>query len=410
MTLSLQHPTAICQGELTITGSKSESNRLLILQALYPQLTITNLSNSDDTQVLQKALSSTENIIDIHHAGTAMRFLTAYFAAFGNTKRILTGSQRMQERPIEVLVDALQKMGAQISYAKTTGYPPLEITPTLLNTDHIALPASVSSQYITALMLIGGKLPNGLRIDLEGTITSIPYIQMTSRLMERMGMANTFVGNTITVAHTTSIALIETAVESDWSSASYLYSILAIAKSGSIRLSHYRKDSLQGDAVLQKIYRQLGVASQFDGDCLVLTKIPDFTLPEELRLDLVNAPDIAQTIAVSCVALGVGCTLTGLHTLKIKETDRLVALQNELQKLGAQVQITHDSLHLHPHANLRAGVSIATYKDHRMALAFAPLALKVPLSIQEANVVSKSYPTYWDDLRTLQFDLEGLPK
>ena len=405
MTLDLHHPSAVVDGKLNITGSKSESNRLLILQALYPNLEITNLSNSDDTRAMQKALSVREDVVDIHHAGTAMRFLTAYFASQGSGTRILTGSQRMQERPIKILVLALQSMGAMIAYQKEPGFPPLKITSAPLKTDQIALPASVSSQYITALMLIAGKLPNGLKIHLEGKITSTPYIEMTNSLLQSLGIDSRFEGNTIVIKHTPNIDTKSLAVESDWSSASYAYSLLAIAQSGSITLTHYRQKSLQGDAVLQQIYRQLGIESRFEGAQLLLTKIPDFELPDRISLDLANAPDIAQTIAVTCAALGVGCTLTGLHTLKIKETDRLVALQNELQKLGTVLQITNDSLTLAPHTTLKSGISIATYKDHRMALAFAPLALKVPITILEADVVSKSYPSYWEDLKSLGFKI-----
>ena len=314
----------------------------------------------------------------------------------------------MQERPIGILVEALRSMGANIEYAKNEGFPPLQIIGTALEASTVRLPASISSQFITALLLTAPKLKHGLRIILEGTITSRPYIEMTCTLMRQLGIDVAFTGNTLEVAPTSRIPTAEIAVESDWSSASYAYSILALAEEGALTLTTYRKGSLQGDACLQSIFTQLGVESSFEHKQLQLRKIPNFKYPEKLVLDLAHAPDIAQTIAVSCAALGVACSLTGLHTLKIKETDRLIALQCELEKFGAEVHITADSLHLQPPTTLTADIAVATYNDHRMALAFAPLALKTTLQIKDALVVNKSYPSYWEDLKKLGFSVNSI--
>jgi len=405
MKLKLNHPTQIANGELTITGSKSESNRLLVLQALYPQIKIQNLSNSDDSQVTQKGLKSSGKIVDIHHAGTAMRFLTAYFASQANREVVLTGSERMQERPIKPLVEALSSLGANITYEKMEGFPPLVIKGKEIIENQVSLPANISSQYISALMLIAPSLKKGLVIDLIGETTSVPYIQMTQSIMNELGFETAFDGNQISIRPCSKIDPITWTVESDWSSASYHYSCVALCKEGKIVLNSYRNDSLQGDAVLIDIYKKLGVKTNFKPNQIILEKVKDFQLPNSIELNLVEAPDIAQTIAVSCFGLGVGCDLLGLHTLKIKETDRLIALENELVKLGAQIRVTDDSLHLSQSQNFKANQTIATYNDHRMAMAFAPLALKIPLQIADADVVTKSYPDFWNDLQEIDFEI-----
>ena len=391
--------------ELKITGSKSESNRVLLLQALYKGLTINNLSNSDDSQLMQKAIASEDTTVDIHHAGTAMRFLTAYFATRVGKTTTLTGSERMQERPIKILVDALNSLGASIKYTKKEGYPPLLIEGKTLSESVVHLKANVSSQYISALLLVAPTLKDGLTLHLEGEITSTPYINMTLSLLNDLGVQSTFESNTITVQPFVGNVTKTFTVESDWSSASYFYSIVALSPVGTqINISAYKPNSLQGDAILKDIYQKLGVESAFEGTVLSLKKV-DTPPIKKLTLDLTNAPDIAQTIAVTCLGLQIDCDLTGLHTLKIKETDRLVALQNEIKKLGTSIQITNDSLHLKSPSTLRSGVHIATYNDHRMAMAFAPLALKTTLCIDDAEVVSKSYPYFWEDLSTLGFEM-----
>ena len=405
MLLHINNPSQNCLGSLNITGSKSETNRLLLLQALYPGLTIENRSNSDDSVAMNHALTTDSSLIDIHHAGTAMRFLTAFFATQEGREIVLTGSSRMQERPIGVLVDVLRRLGAQIAYEKKEGYPPLRITGKALKGGAVSLPANISSQYISALLLIAPHLEEGLNLSLEGEITSLPYLKMTLALLERVGVHSQFEDKNIKINQQRIIADQTQVVESDWSSASYHFSCVALSSAGRIVLSSYRQDSLQGDAVLIDVYKKLGVDTRFENDQMILEKIKDFELPKTITLDLVEAPDIAQTIAVSCYGLGVACNLTGLHTLKIKETDRLIALENELSKLGAQIRVTEESLHLSADQDFKANQTIATYSDHRMAMAFAPLALKISHQIAEANVVTKSYPDFWNDLEALGFEL-----
>lgn len=388
-----------------ITGSKSESNRILLLQALYNGLIIENLSNSDDSVLMQNALISNSSTVDIHHAGTAMRFLTAYYATQPGKTTLLTGSSRMQERPIKILVDALKTLGANISYLKKEGYPPLKIIGTKLQNNMVEMEANVSSQYISALLLIAPSLPDGLKLQLKGKITSVPYIKMTLALLDDLGVKTTFDSNSITVKPFEGKTEKTFTIESDWSSASYYYSIVALGPIGTqLSLSSYKVNSLQGDSILRDIYNHFGVQSEFNGTELTLKKVE---IPSEdiLNLDLSNAPDIAQTIAVTCLGLQMGCNLTGLHTLKIKETDRLVALKHEIKKLGTEVKITDESFHLTSPMPLGSNVKIATYNDHRMAMAFAPLALKTDLSIEHADVVSKSYPDFWNDLSAIGFEI-----
>lgn len=404
MHLFLQNSTINPSTNITITGSKSESNRLLLLKALFENLEIQNVSNSDDSQYMLKALDSENSTVDIHHAGTAMRFLTAYFATLEGQTTLLTGSQRMQERPIKILVDTLRALGADIEYDKEEGYPPLRITGKTLLKDEVRMKANVSSQYISALLLMATKLKNGLTLHLEGKITSVPYIKMTLSLLDQLGVETSFEGQVIHVKPYLETVSKTFIVESDWSSASYFYSIVALSPVGTqINLSTYKKDSLQGDAVLQEIYTNLGVQTTFEGATINLKKI-NTKVPDSLNLDLANAPDIAQTIVVTCLGLQIKCKLTGLHTLKIKETDRLEALKNEIYKFGTSIDITDDSLHLSDFKPLISGAIVETYNDHRMAMAFAPLALKTSFSINEAEVVSKSFPDFWENLAELGFN------
>ena len=399
------------KSQISITGSKSETNRLLLLQALYSNLVLENTSNSDDSEVMLDVLkkfqlpASNSQLFDIHHAGTAMRFLTAFFAIQEGKEVVLKGSSRMQERPIQILVAALNQLGAEISYVEKEGFPPIKIKGKKLTNNKVSLSANVSSQYISALLLIAPKLENGLELTLEGEITSIPYIKMTLALLNEIGVVTSFEKNVIKVNNLQTITSKLITVESDWSSASYWYSIVAISEIGTeIQLSSYKENSLQGDAVLVEIYRDFGVESIFIENTILLKKIRNFQLPtSDFQLDLKDSPDIAQTIAVTCFGLGIGCCLAGLHTLKIKETDRLEALKTELTKLGATVSITNDSLTLEPSGKINENVNISTYQDHRMAMAFAPLALKVPVVIENAEVVSKSYPSFWDDLKQVGF-------
>jgi 3-phosphoshikimate 1-carboxyvinyltransferase len=404
MNLLLQSAICNLQSAISITGSKSETNRLLLLQALFPNISLDNTSNSDDSEVMQKALKGNDEIVDIHHAGTAMRFLTAYFAVNEGREVVLTGSQRMTERPIKVLVEALQQLGAQISYENEEGYPPIRIKGQKITANKVSIPANVSSQYISALLLVAPKLENGIELTLVGEITSIPYIKMTLALLNEIGVETSFEGNKIVVSPLIGIppSGARGLVESDWSSASYFFSIVALSAEASISLSSFKENSLQGDSALVEIYAKMGVETHFEGSKMTLVKQPNFKL-ETLNLDLNNTPDIAQTIVVTCLGLGIGCHLTGLHTLKIKETDRLEALRIELTKLGANISVTNDSLTLVATKEINSNVKIATYNDHRMAMAFAPLVLKVPIIIENAEVVSKSYPDFWVDMAGLGF-------
>ena len=391
-----------------ISGSKSESNRLLILQKLFDGITINNLSDSDDTHHLQHALLTNDTSINIGHAGTAMRFLTAFFATQSNRTVVLSGSERMHQRPIKILVDALRSLGAEITYTEKDGFPPLQIRGKKLIKNNVKINGNISSQYISALLLIAASLPNGLRIQLLGDITSIPYIKMTLSLLNRVGVSTNFEGQYIHVKPYLKPKEQVLVVESDWSSASYFYSIIALSKVGSeIGLSSYSKESLQGDSVLAKIYLHFGVETSFKENSILLRKTKESS-KDLLKIDLNKAPDIAQTIAVTCFGLGISCNLNGLHTLKIKETDRLEALHKELSKLGATISVTDDSLDLKASSKINSNISIETYNDHRMAMAFTPLAIKTPIQILDAGVVTKSYRNFWEDMQQIGFQFNKL--
>ena len=384
-------------GNIKITGSKSESNRLLVLQQFYSNLKIENLSNSDDSKLMQQALSSNSKEINIGHAGTAMRFLTAYFSVKENSEIVLTGSHRMKNRPIKILVNALKELGANIEYLEKEGYAPLKIVGKQLEKGIIEIEGSVSSQYISALLLIAPTLKNGLQLKFKGKVTSIPYIKMTLKLLGELSIEYTWEESVITVKPKSVIKERKIVIESDWSSASYYYSLVALSPNSEVTLSSYKKESLQGDSVLDNIYESLGVQTIYHNNSITLKNTGNLNTSKLLNLNLVSAPDIAQTIVVTCFGLGMECYITGLHTLKIKETDRLVALKNEIKKLGGEVIITNETLQLKESERIIENVSISTYDDHRMAMAFAPLATKVSIQIEEANVVSKSYPTFWKD-------------
>ena len=406
MHLDIKHITKECRGKLNITGSKSETNRLLLLQAFIPGFKIKNKSNSEDSKLMSAALRSKDEIINVNHAGTAMRFLTAYFSQIDGREVLITGSKRMQERPIKILVDALNSIGADIRYDKKNGYPPLRIKGKKLEGGLITLPANISSQFISALIMLGPFVEKGIELKLTGEITSKPYIKMTLSLLKRFGIQTKFEGQTIKVEFNNSPKKIDQIVESDWSSASYIFSIVALSNESEILLKTFRPKSLQGDSVVLKIYKKLGVLSRFNGNDLLLIK-ENSKLPKKIYCDLSNSPDIAQTITVTCFGLGIECELVGLHTLKLKETDRLFALYTELKKLGANIMVTKNSLYLSSNRSFINNCSISTYDDHRMAMSFAPLSLKVPLSIQDPSVVSKSYPDFWNDLIQLNFDVKN---
>jgi 3-phosphoshikimate 1-carboxyvinyltransferase len=388
------------KGTIQITGSKSISNRLLVLQQFYPNLKIENVSNSDDTIAIRKALESTSNEINIGHAGTAMRFLTAYFSVKEHAEVVLSGSQRMKNRPIKILVTALRELGAEIYYLEKEGYPPLKIIGKKLDNNFVEIEGNISSQYISALLLIAPTLQKGLQLRFKSEITSIPYIEMTLQLLKELGIKYSWEGDCIKIVPKTRIAPKTIIVESDWSSASYYFSLVALCPKSEIRLTYFKKGSLQGDAALTEIYKKLGVETVFESNSILL-KNSTILDSKPVSFNLMSTPDIAQTIAVTCFGLGIECFLSGLHTLKIKETDRLVALKNEIEKLGGEVQITNDSLHLKASVKINKNIHIRTYDDHRMAMAFAPLAMQVPLGIKESDVVSKSYPTFWKDFKEI---------
>ena len=390
---------------IELTGSKSETNRLLLLAALYPNLTLLNDSNAHDVSVMKKALQLNSGTVDIHHAGTAMRFLTAYFSVTENAEVLLTGSDRMKQRPIALLVDALRVLGAAIEYRGEEGYPPLHIKGAVLPRSSVSIAANVSSQYLSALCLVGAKLPEGIEIELIGSITSLPYLNMTLQLLERIGISAKLDDQRIRIAPKSEIEPISLAVESDWSAASYYYSIVALSKLGTkATLSTLREDSLQGDRVLSMIYKDFGVSTRFDDGKVILEKV-SAPVSQTLSYDLKDAPDIAQTIAVTAAGLHVDCFLTGLHTLPIKETDRLAAMKCELEKVGASVKIDAESLRVFGQKAKLQSASIATYNDHRMAMAFAPLAILIPLTIEESFVVEKSYPDFWRDLSSIGYQI-----
>ena len=394
---------------IQISGSKSISNRLLILESLFSNIKIGNLSNSQDTQLLKKALSDDSEIVDIHHAGTAMRFLTSYYSIQDGKTTILTGSGRMKERPIKNLVTALQNLGVEIEYLENEGFPPLKIKGRKITKTKVDVPANISSQFITSLLLIAGKLEHGLEINLVGEITSRSYIEMTLDILTKFGIKNTFISNTIKVYHFSENSKPKTQnpkyyeVESDWSSASYFYSFAALGRE-TIHLKSFYKESTQGDSAIAKIYEDFfGIKTLFNEEThqLTLEPIENFQFPEKIVLDMNNCPDIAQTLCVTASALKIPFEISGLGTLKVKETDRLLALHNELKKLGAETKTTDLTIESTSFNEPEENIFIKTYQDHRMAMSFAPFCLVKELNIEDENVVEKSYPMFWEDLKIL---------
>ena len=388
---------------IQLSGSKSETNRLLILQKLFSNIEIKNISNAQDSQLLIKALNSCEETIDIHHAGTAMRFLTAFFAIQDGKTTILTGSKRMKQRPIAPLVDALKNLGAEIHYIEKEGHPPIKIYGKTTTLSRVKISANISSQFITALILIGGKLENGLQIELIGKITSRPYLEMSLEVLRIVAphLKNkiTFIDNIISIPNITELPHKDYTIESDWSSASYFYSYVAISHQ-SLELGNFKRVSLQGDASLVNIYEIFfGIKTQFDDikQTISLTSTKNFVYPKLIKINMNDCPDIAQTLCVTATALKIHFEINGLSTLKVKETDRLVALQNELLKLGCHTEITNDSIKSTIFSEIGKNISIKTYDDHRMAMAFAPFRYIHSIHIENPEVVEKSYPNFWVD-------------
>ena len=391
---------------IIIPGSKSESNRLIILSSLIENISLENISNSDDTNYLLNAINTKSNVIDVGHAGTAMRFLTSYFCLKTEVDIRLLGSERMHNRPIKILVDSLRQIGASIEYTDKEGYPPLLIRRSKLSRNKLLIDRSKSSQYISSLLLVAPRIPGGLEIELKGRETSMPYIDMTVNLLKKIGVKVISKKNYFKVFELQNINPIKVLVESDWSSASYFYSIVAMAEIGySLTLSRFNKSSLQGDSNIAEIYKVFGVKTIYMGEKIKLEKIK-YDI-HEFSYDLSSNPDLAQTICVTCLGLGYTCHLTGLHTLKIKETDRLVALRNEISKFDLKVTINEDSIYFTAHKDfLKPDVMIETYDDHRMAMSFACLAMKTNLIICNPSVVTKSYTSFWLDLKKIGINFQ----
>ena len=395
---------ALLKASVQLPASKSISNRALILNALsYSPYEIQNLSDCDDTEVMVKALNSNARDFDIKAAGTAMRFLTAFLSKVVGEWTI-TGTERMKNRPIKILVDALNALGGKVEYMDREGYPPLRIFGSALQGGEISLSGGVSSQYISALLMIAPLMENGLTLSLEGNIISKPYIHLTLQLMELFGVKAEWNGQVIKV-QPQEYNPIRFTVESDWSAASYWYSMMALSKNAEIELSGLFKNSLQGDAAGAKLFAQLGVGTTFTDRGVVLKRTGN--LAKKLVYNFVNEPDLAQTFVVTCVFLNIPFRFTGLQSLKIKETDRIEALKTELRKLGYILTDSNDSILEWNGERCEPEDSpvIATYEDHRMAMAFAPAALVRPEGIEIAHpeVVTKSYPRYWDDLKAAGF-------
>ncbi|MFC6997774.1 3-phosphoshikimate 1-carboxyvinyltransferase [Rufibacter roseus] len=402
----VSHPTGKLSGTAILPASKSEANRALIIRALTGEdFLIHNLSDANDTQLLNRILSTPAGEeVSAEDAGTVMRFLTAYYAATGQ-KLVLTGTPRMCQRPIGVLVDALRTLGADIEYLGEEGYPPMRMKGfSGTGTNQLSVRSDISSQYISALLMIGPLLPQGLELTLEGKISSAPYIRMTLAQMAHFGVQAKFEGNHISVPAQKYQAK-EFTVESDWSAASYWYSMTALAQEADVFLPALRFNSLQGDSVLPELMVPFGVKTEFTENGVRLTKQPKEEKPE--RIDFSDCPDLAQTVAALAAGIKVEVEMTGLESLRIKETDRIAALQNEVQKFGAALtEVEPDVFKLILEKQPENEARVHTYEDHRMAMAFAPLALKLPLVVEEPKVVRKSYPRYWEELQKAGFEVE----
>ena len=395
----------ILRGTITLPASKSISNRLLIIKALSSaEINISNLSDAQDTKTLEALLSSTEDTLDCGHAGTTLRFLTAYLSTLNNSK-VLTGSDRMKERPIGVLVDALAQLGVDISYLGEIGYPPLQINGGNINGSEVTMDSNVSSQFVSALILIAPTLPNGLTIHLTKNVVSHAYIEMTLNTIRHFG---------ITARRKTGRIEIEPGeyasgklkIEGDWSSASYWYSLVALTDDAEIELLGLDETSWQGDSIVSSLFTLLGVKTKYTKRGVVLTKTP--VRAQELGYNFINSPDLTQTLVVTTAALGISSRYTGIETLKVKETDRVDALKSELRKVGVEIEeLKVGEITCFPSQLERASQAIKTFDDHRMAMAFAPLACVLgELTIENPDVVGKSYPNYWQDLKSVGFKIE----
>lgn len=409
MKYQLTAPNEEIRTTIKLPASKSISNRALILNALsYSPYDVENLSDCDDTNLMVKALNSNGRDFNVGAAGTTMRFLTAFLSKVVGEWTI-TGTERMKNRPIKVLVDALNHLGAKIEYMEKDGFPPLRILGSALQGGEISLPGNVSSQYISAILMIAPLMEQGVTLHLEGKIISKPYIKITLSLMERYGVRSSWIGDTIKVLPQ-EYKPIRFMVESDWSAASYWYEIVALSKKAEVELLGLFKNSVQGDAIVADLFKRLGVNTTFTERGVVLRRHGNVC--EKFVYDFVNEPDLAQTFVLTCIALNVPFRFSGLQSLRIKETDRIDALIKELRKIGYQLSNPKDSIleWNGERQKLEAHPVIATYEDHRMALSFAPLALRrlEGITIANPDVVSKSYPHYWDNLLSAGFKIESL--
>lgn len=406
MNLKLHKPINSVSGTINLPGSKSISNRILIIKALSGlDFLIQNLSDSDDTKHLKEAIGnySTYSIINVGHAGTDMRFLTA-FLSIKNGDYELTGSERLQQRPIKDLVDVLKTLGADIYYKNSKGFPPLQINGKQLQGGAVEISGKISSQFITALLLVAPYFTKGLELTIKDELVSKPYVHMTIELMKEFGASVIWKDNKIIVEPLPyTYHKKEFIVESDWSAASYYYSMVALSKIGTqLSIKGLFENSLQADDVCSNIYKNFGVKTTFNDNEIVISKNSKANT-SLLELDFIECPDITQTIVCSCIGLNVPFKFTGLQTLKVKETDRITALQNELQKIGCAIEITDTSIQwTATKSEAIDNLSVATYNDHRMAMSFAPLCLLVDnVIVENAEVVSKSYPMFWEHLKSI---------
>ncbi len=406
MQYTISKPTNTATYNVALPTSKSISNRALILNALsYSSIPIKNLSDSDDTQLLIKALTSDSNQFDVGAAGTTMRFLTAFLSKIVGEWTI-TGSERMKQRPIKILVEALNKLGAKIEYLEAEGYPPLKIFGSALEGGDLELAGDVSSQYISALLMIGPTMKNGLRLILTGEIISRPYILLTLKMMETFGVKCHWKDNIITIP-AANYTPTDFTVEADWSAASYWFAIVALNKGAEVTLKGLKRYSEQGDSKVAELFNQLGVSHNFNKNGLTLKNTGE--TKSSFRYDFIEQPDLAQTFAVVCCCLGIPFHFTGLQTLKIKETDRINALIDELKKMGFILKSNDIDNLIWDGETCEKGesITISTYKDHRMAMAFAPAASMFNnLMIDDPGVVSKSYPKYWDHLKEYGYSVK----
>lgn len=407
MNLKLHKPHTVISGKIILPGSKSISNRILIIQALSGlDFSIQNISASDDTTHLKEALFcyTTSSVIDVGHAGTDMRFLTAFLSLkTGNYE--LTGSERLQQRPVKDLVEALQTLGADITYKKNAGYPPLLIKGKQLDGGKVEISGNVSSQFITALLLVAPYFTNGLELKIIGDLVSKPYVNMTIELMKKFGATVSLNNDKIKVEPIPyTYSKKKCVVESDWSAASYYYSMAALSPTDiQLTLGNLFSKSLQADAVCAEIYKSFGVSTNYLENEITITKSHSEN-KKLIEYNFLECPDIAQTLVCTCVGLQQSFYFTGLQTLKVKETDRIIALQNECRKFGIELMVTKNSIRWENDENeiSTKRVSIATYNDHRMAMSFSALSLLVDeIEIEDANVVSKSYPLFWEHLKQI---------